>query len=155
MKRVPAIRLPIGLLHRLFRIRRGMTLGVRAMVSDGDGRILLVRHTYSKGWNFPGGGVERGEEALAALKRELVEETGVRLVREPQLFGVYANERNFRGDHIVFYLAREFERDEFMPTAEIADARFFAAEEIPPDATGGTVRRIAEVRGGRTPGGHW
>ncbi|MDP9137566.1 MAG: NUDIX domain-containing protein [Pseudomonadota bacterium] len=150
-----AIKLPRGLLHRLFRIQRGMTLGVRAMVSDGDGRVLLVRHTYSAGWNFPGGGVERGEEALTALRRELVEEAGIRLLRDPELFGVYSNEKIFRGDHILFYLARDFARDGFVPTAEIADARFFAADEMPPDATGGTLRRIAEVRDGKSLAGHW
>lgn len=132
-----------------------MTLGVRGMVTDADGGVLLVRHTYSRGWNFPGGGVERGEQALSALERELAEEAGVRLLRQPQLFGVYANERNFRGDHIIFYLADEFEQDEFAPTAEIAEARFFASNEIPPDATGGTLRRIAEVRNGKIPDGHW
>ncbi len=155
MREAVAIRLPKSLLHRLFRFRRGMTLGVRVMVMAADERVLLVRHTYSKGWNFPGGGVERGEEALAALRREVIEESGVRLLGEPQLFGVYANERNFRGDHIVFYVAREFERGAFAPTAEIADARFFAPRDIPPDTTAGTLRRIAEVTDGRSPDGHW
>jgi ADP-ribose pyrophosphatase YjhB (NUDIX family) len=143
------------MLHSFFRIRRGMTLGVRAMVTDGDGQVLLVRHTYSKGWNFPGGGVERGEEVVTALRRELIEEAGVRLLGEPQLFGVYANEKNFRGDHIVFYVIREFERDYFTPTSEIAAARFFEPAEVPSDVTDGTMRRIAEVRDGRSPGGHW
>jgi ADP-ribose pyrophosphatase YjhB (NUDIX family) len=125
------------------------------MVTDDDGRILLVRHTYSKGWNFPGGGVERGEDALTALKRELLEETAVRLLSPPQLFGIYANENNFRGDHIVFYLAQRFERGDFVPTVEIAEARFFGVGEIPHDATGGTMRRIAEVREGHPRLGHW
>jgi ADP-ribose pyrophosphatase YjhB (NUDIX family) len=155
MEHLLTIRLPQRVLQSLFRLRRGMTLGVRAMVTDDDGRILLVRHTYSKGWNLPGGGVERGEEALMALERELLEETGVRLVSPPQLFGIYANESNFRGDHILLYLAHRFERDHFKPTAEIADARFFAAGEIPSDATAGTMRRIVEVREGRHPARHW
>ncbi len=155
MRRALAIRFPKSILHRIFRLQRGMTLGVRVMVMDADDRVLLVRHTYSKGWNFPGGGVERGEQVLAALRRELIEELGVRLLGEPQLFGFYANERNFRGDHIVFYVAREFERGLFVPTAEIADARFFAPPEVPPDTTAGTLRRIAEVKDGRSPDSHW
>jgi hypothetical protein len=44
-----------------FRLTRGQTLGVRAVVRDGDGAFLLVRHTYVPGWTFPGGGVDRLE----------------------------------------------------------------------------------------------
>ena len=32
-----------------------LSVGVRALVEDGDGSILLVRHTYVGGWHFPGG----------------------------------------------------------------------------------------------------
>ncbi len=28
------------------RMRRGMTLGVRGVAVDGEGRVLLVKHTY-------------------------------------------------------------------------------------------------------------
>jgi hypothetical protein len=37
-----------------FRLRRPLTLGVRAAVFDGEGRIALVRHTYTPGWHLPG-----------------------------------------------------------------------------------------------------
>ncbi len=47
----------VRLLHVYFRLRRGMTLGVRGLVVDGEGRVLLVEHTYLPGWWLPGGGV--------------------------------------------------------------------------------------------------
>ena len=53
------------------RVTRGMTLGVRAVVTDDRGRVLLVRHTYLAGWWLPGGGVDRGETTQAAVVREL------------------------------------------------------------------------------------
>ena len=57
-----------------------MTLGVRGLVLDRDaGTIVLLRHTYVPGWQMPGGGVERGESALEALERELMEEGNIRL----------------------------------------------------------------------------
>src|SRR3546814_6227874 len=50
-----------GLWHR-------MTLGSRVMVVDGD-KVLLIRHTYVPGWQFPGGGViPRSEEHTSALQ---------------------------------------------------------------------------------------
>jgi 8-oxo-dGTP pyrophosphatase MutT (NUDIX family) len=50
-------------------------LGVSGVVSDGDGRILLIK-TEKAGWELPGGQVEHGEDFLAALQREVWEETG-------------------------------------------------------------------------------
>jgi len=46
--------------------------------------VLLVRHTYSEGWYFPGGGVKNQETPKAAVIRELKEETGVEVIGEPQ-----------------------------------------------------------------------
>ena len=64
-------RLRTRIAHRMFLLYRAMTLGVRALVFDEAGRVLLVRHSYVPGWHFPGGGVEPGETALQALEREL------------------------------------------------------------------------------------
>ena len=56
---------------------RPVTVGVVGLVVDQQGRVLLVRHTYKRGWYLPGGGIKRGESSSSALARELKEETGI------------------------------------------------------------------------------
>jgi 8-oxo-dGTP pyrophosphatase MutT (NUDIX family) len=41
-----------------------------------NGHVLLVHRTDGQGWAFPGGGIEDGESAEEAARRELLEETG-------------------------------------------------------------------------------
>jgi ADP-ribose pyrophosphatase YjhB (NUDIX family) len=86
-----------------WRVSRGMTLGVRAVVLNEAGEALMVEHTYSRGWHLPGGGVERGESAEEALARELVEEAGVAMIGAPTLLGVYTRYSSFRGDHVLAF----------------------------------------------------
>jgi len=52
---------------------------VRALMIDSGGRVLMVKLDYWNrwvGWVLPGGGIEAGEDAITALRRELAEETG-------------------------------------------------------------------------------
>ncbi len=138
-------RLVGGLIRRVGLFTRGMTLGVRGLVVDGEDRVFLVRHTYLPGWYLPGGGVERGEDIVQSLSRELHEEANIAIAGEPELFGFYAHTGR---DHVALYVVRSFtqsgpkERDR-----EIAEAGFFALDALPDDATRATRARVAEFRG--------
>ena len=70
-------------------------VAVAGLVTDSQGRVLMVL-SPRRDWEFPGGQVEEGETLIAALEREVLEETGVR-VAVGQLVGIYSNVRS----HIV------------------------------------------------------
>jgi ADP-ribose pyrophosphatase YjhB (NUDIX family) len=144
------------LLHLWWRFSRGMTLGVRGLVIDGEGRILLVRHSYTPGWHMPGGGVEPGQSLSDALAEELRQEANVALEGEPLFLGFYFNEGVSRRDHVGVFVVRAFRQTgPRLPDREIREARFFARHEIPDGVTPGTLRRIAEALDGVPPAVRW
>ena len=55
------------------------TGGARVVILDDDGRVLMLRqhHENRDIWMVPGGGIEEGENAIDAAKREVKEETGL------------------------------------------------------------------------------
>jgi ADP-ribose pyrophosphatase YjhB (NUDIX family) len=149
----PAIR---RVLHTYWRFARGLTLGVRAIVIDPQGRIFLVKHSYVAGWHLPGGGVEPGETVGKALDRELMEEGGIAPLEPPVMHGVFFNSRVSRRDHVVVFVVRAF-RQEGKPRhpAEIVDYGFFARDALPPDTTRGTRARLAELFDGAALSPRW
>ncbi|WP_245443308.1 NUDIX domain-containing protein [Labrys okinawensis] len=138
------------------RMQRGMTLGVRAAVLDGQDQVFLVRHTYVPGWYLPGGGIETGETALEALARELEEEGHIRLEGPPELQGLYWNREVSGRDHVAFFVVRHYTQTQpRLPDREIAEAGFFSLDALPEETTKATRRRLDEVAGRRQPDGLW
>ncbi len=128
-----------------FRQTRGMTLGTRTAVFDGQGRVLLVQHSYAPGWLLPGGGVERGETIYQSAAREIRDEACVIAEEQPELKGICLNDVQFPGDHIAVLVLRKFSQRPFKPTLEIARAEFFHTHDLPVGTSDGTRRRLAEI----------
>jgi ADP-ribose pyrophosphatase YjhB (NUDIX family) len=129
-------------------VRRPVTLGVRAIVRDGHGRVLLVRHTYVPGWYLPGGAVDRGESVIEALTHELLEEANVRILSAPRLVAICFNPRA-GSDHVALFEVTEFEQTAPKSAdGEIAEARFFPLDALPEATTPATRARLDELLSG-------
>jgi len=144
------------LLHAYWRLSRGLTVGARAVILDGEGRVFLVKHSYVSGWHLPGGGVESGETLVAALERELREEGNIELTEPPVLHGIHFNRRVSRRDHVALYVVRSFRQAAPpQPNREIVAHGFFATDALPADTSPATRERIAEVLTGRAASQIW
>lgn len=138
-----------------FRLSRPMTLGVRGVVQDSEGQVLLLKHTYTAGWHFPGGGVERGEPAETALEREMLEEAGIQITERPSLHGVFSNHDIFRNDHVLVFRIRDYRETEPTSVNEIAEIGWFDPADIPDDTTPGTRARLHEIIRREPPARFW
>jgi ADP-ribose pyrophosphatase YjhB (NUDIX family) len=103
-------------------------VGVVGMIQNGEGQVLLLHHTYrSTPWGLPTGFLERGEQPIDALSREIKEEAGLLVELDPHPI-VYAEARRplvniaFRGT----YAGGSFEA-----SAEVSQARWFSLDALP------------------------
>ncbi len=143
-----------GLHTRWTKLRRPVTLGVKAAIYDQAGRVLLVKHSYVEGWHLPGGGVSRDECQSEAARREVAEELGLTLTGEMTMVGVYFAPHLGKSDHITLFRAAEWEGD-ITPNWEIAEAGFFHLHELPNGITAATRRRLDEMAGHRPVEERW
>jgi len=114
------------LLHYLLAPK--ITLGVSAVATDAQGRVLLVRHTYRQpAWDLPSGLVERGEQPDAAVARELMEELGLVATVGPLL---HADRRPHRR-HLTLYYSVRIEGTPRQDGVEIDAYRYVAPDDLP------------------------
>ena len=133
---------------------RPVALGAHAVCVDRDGRVLLVRHSYMRGWSLPGGGVNRGEPAAHAVVRELKEELGTFRARPPEFVGLFTNRSGWATNVVALYRFDDAEV-EFRPNLEVREIVFCDPANPPPGTTGGTRRRLAELIDKTPPDPFW
>jgi 8-oxo-dGTP pyrophosphatase MutT (NUDIX family) len=113
-----------------WRIAQPRVSGCRVLAFDGEGRVLLVRHSYGTGnWMAPGGGLKRGEDPLLTGPRELREETGCAL---EGVWQVALVEEPLKGaTNVVHVLAGQAVGLPVPDGREVIEAAFFAPEALP------------------------
>ena len=120
------------------------TVSAAAVVMNGDGKVLLLNHLlrpYS-GWGLPGGFVTAKEQAEDAIKRELLEETGIR-IENVEMFRVRTIAR-----HIEILFRATASTEGTVQSREIVELRWFAVNELPeglPQSQKEILRNILSV----------
>jgi 8-oxo-dGTP pyrophosphatase MutT (NUDIX family) len=139
----------------LWRVLRPRTQGVKLLLFDRWGDVVLIRNKYGQTDLFllPGGGIRFRETPAQAAIREAKEELGYD-ISAPMLVGEYRNEAEGKRDTI--YLFRAAVDDP--PNAdgiEVAEAGLFPVENLPDATSPATRRRIDEHLRRREPDGEW
>ena len=142
-----AYALATGARALVWRARRPMLIGVRALIVRDD-MVLLIRHRAGRTpWALPGGGVERFERMQAAAAREAAEEGGVRM-RVDYFLGLYDRFGGGASNYIGVFVGAPLNEPKPPRSVEIAEARFFPLGALPTNTDVGTRRRVAEYRSG-------
>lgn len=141
------IYIALNFLRRIVqRLLNTATVGVKALIINQEFQVLLVEHTYTKGWHLPGGGVGPGENPIDAIIREVAEETAINTLKKPELFAVYVHQILGAPDYPILYIVKDFETiPNPKPCPEIKQAAWFAIDNLPVGTTDSTRQRINEV----------
>ena len=108
-------------------------LAIDAVVIKNKKILLMKRKNepFKDYWAIPGGFVEMGETLMKAVKREALEETGLK-VSPKKIIGVYDNPKRDSRGHVVSvaFLCRPMGGKLRPQEQEVSDVRFFSVPEI-------------------------
>jgi len=102
-------------------------VAVLGIVVNDRGEILLLRHTYrDEPWGIPGGWMNY-EQPWDGLKREVYEETGLRISIDKVVKASYTSDPH----RIDILMCGRFINGEFRPSAEVSEYGFFKVGQWP------------------------
>ena len=123
-------RLPVRMRRWSMRLAHArFTVTAGAIIFNDAGQILLLKHRFrsGSGWGLPGGFLEKGEQPLEAMRRELREEIGLE-VDDVEIFAA----RSFKKPRQVEVLFRCRATGSVTPrTMEVERAEWFSLETLP------------------------
>jgi 8-oxo-dGTP diphosphatase len=115
-------------------------VSVSAIIFEND-RILLAHRRDIDWWNLPGGGMEAGETVEQAVRREVLEETGLEIEVE-RLVGVYSKPQK---NEVVLALHCRVTGGQARATREMRACRYFAPNALPPNTLPKHRQRIEDA----------
>jgi ADP-ribose pyrophosphatase YjhB (NUDIX family) len=109
-------------------VRARFRAAVAALIFDGQGRILLFKHTYRKWqWGIPAGSLEYHEQPADAIVREFREETSMQIQVEKLLTAISAKEDH----HVTIVYLCKITGGEFRESIEVSEMQYFDVDNLP------------------------
>jgi 8-oxo-dGTP diphosphatase len=106
-------------------------ISAKALVlNETRDKFLIVKEEDGR-WDMPGGGIDWGESAHEALKREIDEEMGLKTIsisKQPSYFYTCKNSRDVRLSSILYETV--LESLDFVPSKECMEVKFVNVKEL-------------------------
>jgi len=119
-------------------------LAAFVVLRDERGRVLVAERADGKGWNLPGGGVQRRETPWAAARRETLEEVGV----EPEIVRLAGLYQVPERDALVFVFECRVRSGQAQPLQETLAVAWCAPDALPPGMLPRHAERVRDVCAG-------
>ncbi len=132
--------------HRWRGLMKHPLAGCSVIITDFNGNLLLLRHSYGpQGWALPGGGLSKGEDASEAALREVHEELGLEL-SAVTLIGTI-DEVISGAPHTAYLFTAVCDDHPKPDQREVLEARFFPLHSLPEPLNERTRARLEFWRG--------
>jgi ADP-ribose pyrophosphatase YjhB (NUDIX family) len=112
--------------------------GVRIVIKDHDGKILLVKRTATNKWEIPAGSVEPDESVLEAARREVFDITGLSIGQlipfayySDPVYHIECENGEKVQQYIMAFITEDYSGELLKSTEEISDMGFFFLNSLP------------------------
>lgn len=120
----------LAVINEFVLMEKKPLLAVDCIIEKNNGIVLIKRRFEPKGWALPGGLVEYNESLEEAVRREMLEETGLKL-RGLKQFRAYSDPKRDPRQHSVSVVFTAKGIGRLKSSAEATNIRVFSENEFP------------------------
>lgn len=134
--------LPNFVRKKIIRVsQKKFTVSVGAIILNENNEILLLDHVFrpGSGWGIPGGFIESDEQPHEAIKREIFEETGLKIENVEMMWV-----KTFY-QHIEIIFRAEGKGEAQVKSSEIIGLGWFTIDSMPAQMSKGQKEIVKKV----------